>query len=356
MFGGPFGEFSEIALGGEALPGSGNSKYAVPDRTEAKALCVSASEFDRRSIYENCQGDRLNIRQLEAFRAFMMSGSTTGAAQLLGVSQPAVSRLIDQLERKISFPLFDRKKGRLVPTPEAQLLFEEVERTFASVDKIRELAADIRAANTGRLNIAILPALSFRFLPAVIEQFRAEHPRTTISMTIQTSLKIEEWAAAQHIDFGIAEFPFIRAGVETEDFCRVPYVMALPKGHALERKKVLKPVDLAGESFISFTGNTTGRHLIDQAFHRAQVARRMVIETQYSAVVAELVCRRLGIGLIDPFTAYDFRDRDIVTRPFVPGLEFHLGILHPSHRSLSRAAKSFLNVLRAAKNTVLTIT
>src|SRR3981081_534956 len=112
MFGGHFGEFSEIAVGREALAGSGNSKYAVPDRTEAKALCVSASEFDRRSIYENCQGDRLNIRQLEAFRAFMMSGSTTGAAQLLGVSQPAVSRLLDQLERKTSCPLVERQKAR----------------------------------------------------------------------------------------------------------------------------------------------------------------------------------------------------------------------------------------------------
>jgi DNA-binding transcriptional LysR family regulator len=295
----------------------------------------------------------LNIRQLEAFRAFMMSGTTKGAAQLMNISQPAVSRLIDQLERKISFPLFDRTKGRLIPTPEAQLLFEEVERTFASVDKIRELASDIRAANTGHLNIAILPALSFRFLPSVIERFRAMHPRTTISMTIQTSPKIEEWAAAQHIDFGIAEFPFIRAGVEIEDFCRASYVVALPKGHALERKKSLTPKDFAGETFISFTGNTTGRHIIDQVFQRAQVVRRMVIETQYSAVIAEFVSRGLGVGLIDPFTAYDFRDRQIATRPFAPELEFHLGILHPGHRPLSRTTRAFLSMLRAAKREVL---
>jgi DNA-binding transcriptional LysR family regulator len=175
-------------------------------------------------------------------------------------------------------------------------------------------------------------------------------------MTIQTSSKIEEWAAAQHIDFGIAEFPFIRAGVQTEDFCRVPQLIALPKDHALVRKAVITPADLAGESFISHTGNNVGRHLVDQVFHHAQVTRRLVLEAQYVAVIAEFVARRLGIGLIDPFTAYDFREREIITRPFEPKIEFHLGILHPNHRPLSRTARAFLALLRAARNEVLAAT
>jgi DNA-binding transcriptional LysR family regulator len=282
----------------------------------------------------------------------MMSGSTKGAAQLMGISQPAISRLINQLERTISFALFDRAKGRLMPTPEALLLYDEVERTFVSVDKIRELAADIRAASVGQLKVAVLPALALRFLPQVIERFRATHPRTTISMTIQTSSKIEEWAAAQHIDFGIAEYPFMRAGVETEDFCRVPQLIALPPGHALERKKVIAPKDLAHEAFISLTSNTTGRHLIDQVFQRAQVTRRLVLETQYVAVVAELVSRGLGVGFVDPFTAHDFHGR-IVVRRFEPAVDFHVAVLHPEHRPLSRAARAFLSLLRAARNDVL---
>jgi DNA-binding transcriptional LysR family regulator len=295
----------------------------------------------------------VNLRQLEAFRAFMMAGSTKGAAQLLDISQPAISRLIDQLERKISFALFDRAKGRLVPTPEALLLYEEVERTFASVDKIRELATDIRGANMGQLNIAVLPALALHFLPDVIANFRTTHPRTAISMTIQTSSKIEEWAAAQHIDFGIAEYPFIRTGVDSEDFCRVPHVIALPKGHALARNQLITPENLAGESFISLTSNSVGRHMIDQVFHRAQVARRMMLETQYVAVIAEFVAKGLGVGLIDPFTAFAFRDRGIVIKPFVPVVEFHLGILHPNHRPLSRAARALLALVRTARNEVL---
>ena len=295
----------------------------------------------------------MNLRQLEAFRAFMMAGSTKGAAQLLQISQPAISRLIDQLERKVSFSLFDRAKGRLVPTPEALLLYEEIQRTFASVDKIRELASDIRSANIGQLNVAVLPALALHFLPEVIAKFRAAHPRTAISMTIQTSLKIEEWAAAQHIDFGIAEYPFLRTGVDQEEFCRVPHVIALPKGHTLERNAVIAPEDLAGESFISLTNHNVSRHFTDQVFHQAQIPRRMMLETQYVAVIAEFVAKGLGVGLIDPFTAYGFRDRGIVIRPFLPAIEFHLGVLHPNHRPLSRAARACLALLRSARKEVV---
>ena len=96
------------------------------------------------------------VRQLEAFRATMMAGTVSGAATLLGVSQPAVSRLLARLEKEIKITLFDRSTGRLAPTREAQILYDQVERTFVSVDKIREIAADIGAARAGHLHIAAM--------------------------------------------------------------------------------------------------------------------------------------------------------------------------------------------------------
>ena len=180
----------------------------------------------------------MNIRQLEAFRAIMIARSTLGAAELLRMSQPAVSRLLKQLESSLRLTLFDRTSGRLVPTPEALLLYEEVERTFVSVDKIREIARDIRSANVGTLNIASLPLLALGFIPNAIRQFNETHPHTRISLNVQMSSKIEEWAAAQQIDFGLAEFPFEarsfeRQGIGVEEFCRVPHLLAVPRGHRL---------------------------------------------------------------------------------------------------------------------------
>jgi DNA-binding transcriptional LysR family regulator len=300
----------------------------------------------------------LNIRQLEAFRAIMVARSTIGAAELLNMSQPAVSRLLSQLESSLKLTLFDRSSGRLVPTPEALLLYGEVERTFVSVDRIREMARDIRAANAGTLSIASFPLLALGFLPNVIRRFNEIHPRTRISLSVQMSPKIEELAAAQQIDFGFAEFPyetksFERPGFEVEEFCRVPYLLVVPRGHRLEKHGMVRPADVAGERFVSLTTNTVGRLLIDQLFEREGVARELVVDCQVVAVIADLVSQGLGIGFVDPFTATDFADRNIVPLRFEPKVEMRIGLLHPTHRPLSRMASEFATLLRTCKREVL---
>jgi DNA-binding transcriptional LysR family regulator len=300
----------------------------------------------------------MNIRQLEAFRAIMIARSTIGAAELLSMSQPAVSRSLSQLEASLKLTLFDRSSGRLVPTAEALLLYGEVERTFISVDKIREMARDIRSADAGSLNIGAFPLLALGFLPGVIRRFNDIHPRTRITLHVQMSAKVEEWAAAQQIDFGFAEFPyqakaFDRSGFEAEEFCRVPYLLAVPRGHRLAQRRVARPADLAGERFISLTTNTVGRLLIDQLFDREGVTREMVVDCQVMAVVANLISLGLGIGLVDPFTAADFADRNIVALRFEPVVEMRIGLLHPTHRPLSRIASEFAALLRTSKRKVL---
>ena len=295
---------------------------------------------------------RVNIRQLEAFRALMIAGTAKGAARLLGISQPAVSKLIEQSEKNLNLTLFDRSRGRLTPTPEARLLVEEVERTFIAVDRVHEFASDIKAANAGSLAIAVLPALGLGLLPKAVARFHRAHAATRISISIQTSAKIEEWASAQQIDFGIAEFPFARLGLEIEDFCRVELVLGVPALHPLAKRRIVKAEDLANSAFISLTRSTVGRHMIDQVFVQAQVERKMILEAQFAAVIASMIAQGLGIGFIDPFTATDFRDKGVVALRFEPKIEFHVGILHPAHRPMSRVAREFLAVLRACRNEV----
>jgi DNA-binding transcriptional LysR family regulator len=275
------------------------------------------------------------------------------AAELLGLSQPAVSRLVDQLERGLALALFARTRNRLSPTPEAELLFGEVERTFASVERIRELAQEIRLARSGRLSIAALPALALSFLPEVMEAFAARHPRTALSIMVQPSAKVEELAASQQIDFGLAEQPFSRAGIEVEEFCRVPLELLVPADHRLAARPCVTPPDLQGERLIALTPNTTGRRLADQALAGAGIEARLVLEVQYAALLATFVARGLGIGLVDPFTAASLPEQEVVRAPFSPALPFHIGLLHPSQRPLSRAARELLTLIRQHRAAVL---
>ena len=107
----------------------------------------------------------LNYRQLETFRAVMLSGSASRAAELLDITQPAVSRTIAELEKGVGFVLFERIKGRLVTTPEAQMLLNEVEKSFVGLDRIRAEAARIRDFGAGSLRIASLAALGSTLVP-----------------------------------------------------------------------------------------------------------------------------------------------------------------------------------------------
>ena len=100
----------------------------------------------------------MKIRQLEAFRALILRQTVTRAADMLHISQPAVTRLINDLETDVGFSLFDRINGRLNPTPEAMVLFEEVERSFAGIDRIAQTAEQIKSLRRGSLHIAGAPA------------------------------------------------------------------------------------------------------------------------------------------------------------------------------------------------------
>lgn len=287
----------------------------------------------------------MNLRQLEAFRATMLAGTMNGAADQLGLSQPSVSRLITQLEHSLDVTLFDRANGRLTPTPEGRMIHDQVEHAINALSKIRELAADVKHARVGNLSIACMPALGVGFLPAVIEAFCAEHPHVNISLDIQASVKVEDWIAAQQIDFGLAELPYHRDDVGIDEFCNLPYYAVMPREHPLARKAALTPGDFEGLPFVSMTSQCQCRHLTDQYFSAHGVSRVMRVDTSYLPAVCELVALGLGVGFADPFNAHTYLDR-LAVRRIVPGIDFKVGLLYPSHRPMSKVGRRFISFMK----------
>lgn len=292
-------------------------------------------------------------RQLEAFRETMVTGTARGAAEIMGISQPAVSRLIDGLEKTLQITLFDRGSGRLVPTAEAQLFFTELQKTFSNFDRLRTVAEDIRFGRKGSLHIACMPALGLGFVPDTIAEYAREQPDVKIRYDLQLSTRVEELASAQMVDLGIAEFPFERPGFERDDFCKIPYVLALPESHPLTAKSVITPKDLDGLDMVSLSVETVARRMLDTCFANASVTPRIVWETTFSAGVCALVQRGMGVGMIDMFTAHDMVGKGMVFRRFEPELMFHVGILYPRHQPLSRTTSEFVSALRSRRNRML---
>jgi len=292
-------------------------------------------------------------RQLEAFRETMVTGTTRGAAEIMGISQPAVSRLVDGLEKALQITLFDRTTGRLVPTAEARLFFVELQKTFSNYDRLRTVAEDIRFGRKGSLHIACMPALGLGFLPDTIAEYAKQQPDVKIRYDLQLSTRVEELASAQMVDLGIAEFPFDRPGFEREDFCQIPYVLALSEGHPLSAKSVITPADLDGMDMVSLSVETVARRMLDTCFANAGVAPRVVWETTFSAGVCALVQRGMGVGLVDMFTAHDMVGKGLVFRRFEPAMMFHVGILYPRHQLLSRTTSEFVSALRTRRSRIL---
>lgn len=292
----------------------------------------------------------MNIRQLEAFRATVQTGTASGAAEMMGLTQPAVSKLLVQLEAELGVPLFERGSNRLALTPEGAMVYDGVDRTLVAVDKVRAIAKDAMAAKVGNVRIAATPAIANNLLPLAISRFRATHPDVSICVSVQTTTILEEWIAAQHIDFGLSYSMATRPSLKSEPFFKDQQALIVPKGHALSACKVAEPRDLEGLPYISIETRSKERYLIDQIFETRNVRREMILEVPLNETVSRLVELGQGVGLVDSFTAYGFAKRGGRVIPFEPRLEFDVFLQIPTHRPISRAARRFLTTLKACRD------
>ncbi len=276
----------------------------------------------------------------------MLSGSVTQAAQSLNLSQPAVSKLLSDLEYRIGFRLFVRSRGSaLTITPEADAFFYEVERSFSGIAALKRVAEDIRNLATGTLRIAALPALAVSFLPQVIADFRRQHPGVTIQLQTRSSSTVRQWMANQQFDIGLATPARELPGIKMERFMRCAGACVLPTGHRLAAKECLGPTDLAGEPFISLALEDGARHKIDRIFDDAGVDRELVIETQYAMTICALVMQGLGCSILNPVTAADYAERGLVVRRFAPEVYFEYMLFTPKLRPVSQVALAFIAML-----------
>lgn len=287
----------------------------------------------------------MNLRQLECFRAVMTGSSVTRAAALLGVSQPAVSGMLRTLEDELGFPLFVREGGRLRPTAEARYLHDDVMRTLGSLEQTVQTARAIRARTHGRLVIASYPGIAIDFLPRVVAEFLARHPGVRVELHARSAHVIHELIPAQQFDLAIADLPAIQRGVLTEAIT-MDCVVVLPRRHALARRKVITPADLAGRPFIALFREHLIHNRVAQAFANANAALNIVAETRFFASNCALVGYGAGVSIVDPITAADYAGRGLVARPFSPRVPYELGLLFPTERPRPLLLDPFVALLK----------
>lgn len=289
---------------------------------------------------------RITLRHLEAFRAVMMGGTVTQAAGMLFVSQPVVTRLIADMEARLGFPLFERARGRLHPTPEAAALFEEVQRSLIGLDRIVRTAEEIRTMQRGSLQIAAAPALALTFLPRAMAGFIETHPQARMTLLMHSSHTVVDMVMGNRCDIGFAILPIRNKSAHGELLLSAKMVCALPVGHPLADRSVIRPEDLRDESFISPPDVLISRMEVDSIFAAHGVTRRLNLSSQTSYSMLTLVEAGAGVSLMDPLTAACYAGDRVRFVPFEPDISIDFSILTARNQPPSVLVNPFIAYVR----------
>jgi len=272
----------------------------------------------------------MNFRQLKAFNAVMQTGSITGAAKQMLVSQPSVTRLIRDLELNLGFTLFVRQGRGIIATVEARRFHLAVESTFLNIERLDDLAASIRKKAVGRISIGVIPTFSTSLLPKVLGQMRRQDDATHSIIYTHNTPAIVDAIRLQQFDLGIVSRSPPYVGVDILYQTMVNYVALIPQDHNLANSD--GPIDLrdvAGHvEFVTF-GSV---YPLEMQGMDASLAEKFQSNARYSVanvLAGAALVREAGVpAIVDPFSArMSVASGGVVIRPIVQNMKYHIAII-----------------------------
>lgn len=269
----------------------------------------------------------MNYKQLEAFQATMASGSTIAAAEQLGLSQSGISRMLSQLEEDLGLMLFERQKGRLVPTKEAEALLQDATGMIEGAQFFRRHAEQLRVGGFKRklLKVVVPNTLSTPLMPVVVQNFVAEHSDVMIELLSGTYNHAERLVLSREADLALVGMPTQFSGLRLTPCLDTSAVCVMPAGHALERLEFVTPADLENVPMVLLGRQRFLRHEIDMSFRRARLSPRVTTETHSVNVACSFVAQGLGVSIVNALLAGYCHVEQLTTRPFRPVISYRLG-------------------------------
>ncbi|WP_298722709.1 LysR substrate-binding domain-containing protein [uncultured Oceanisphaera sp.] len=288
----------------------------------------------------------IKFQQLNAFKAVYELGTMMAASAHIHVTQPAISRLVASLEHQLGFALFQRIRGRLVPTDKGTAFYLEVSKAFSALEHLEHSARDIAEQHHGSLHITAFPMLSNSFLPAILGRLMRETPGLKASLKSYRSEEVLRRTEIQSCDLGFADTEITSPSVTA-----IPVwgdcVCIVPAGSELAAMPSLTPADLSGMPFIRYENSDSAQQALDRALAQAGIHSLDVVEVSFASVAASLVAEGLGVAVVDPFTARHAQQcgLNIVIREFRPCIPYRFQILYPAFRPNSDLARAFVDSL-----------
>ncbi|MBB5213877.1 LysR substrate-binding domain-containing protein [Parapusillimonas granuli] len=290
---------------------------------------------------------QLNYRQTEILWAIVMAGSISGAARLLNISQPAVSRMLGQIEKQLSTRLFERIRGKLQPTQDVRSLFEEIERAQRVMGRINDIADTLADRSGGGLNLGSIPSLVHQFLPRVMADFQRLRPNVLMRIHSDIVHKLVSAVLQGEVEVGfivlLTEHPYLTVLPLMEG----RMVAAVPAGHALAAKRQTTLAELAEHPQIVTGTRMPYGMLALSAMDSQGLQYRISADVPWSQQACALVNADMGVALIDEFTAAQNIWPNVRIVPLKERIPLQVNIIHARERKLSEAADTFIQLARS---------
>ncbi|HCM0970652.1 TPA: LysR family transcriptional regulator [Vibrio parahaemolyticus] len=289
----------------------------------------------------------MNLRQLEVFYAIMQAGTVSGAARLLHVSQPNVTRVLAHTEQQLGFALFERVKGRLVPTQEAKALLPEAEKVYQQLGQFRSLTNKVKQG-TQHLRVGAPPVLATHLLAPTVALLSKEHG---ISFELLTANRDELCSGLlkHELDVAIAFGEETPPAIMGHVLLKENLALIAPKSAAIPAEKTVILEELISHDLpiIGLDSRDPLGLLLHQTLSARDEHYQHAITVRSYSAAAELVKHQAGFAIVDPWTAKQYRQDDAVSmHALEPNMSFSVSILFAEHTPQSIATKQFITALK----------
>lgn len=290
----------------------------------------------------------MNLKQLEVFRAVMSTGSTIAASGVLQISQSGISRQLSALEAEIGFDLFRREKGRLVATPEAHALHQEVDELSDVLARMKRKTEELGAGLQGSMLIkmAFPHSMTTSVLAPLVKAYLADRDAVAIEILSGPYATIERLVMGRVADFGFVRLPTEDRGFDSIPLISSGMVCAIPRGHEFEAREALTADDIASCDLIRLGRTRANDQEFAERLKSSRVGVRCRVETHSVEASMKLVEEGLGVSVVPAFIGSFLATPSVVLKPISPPIRQKYGVISLPGAPLSRAVMGFIDMLR----------
>jgi DNA-binding transcriptional LysR family regulator len=284
----------------------------------------------------------MNLRQMEVFRAVMFSGGVNSAAGMLHVSAPAISKVLAQAEKASGLVLFERVKGRLIPTPEAHQLYAEIDQLWHGVERVRDISRELAQPAQATLRLVCSASLAPYMVSRTVARLYERIPQLQCRVQVFSPDILNQALLERATHLGVALLPHEHPNLATVKSYQCGLACVMRSDHPLASRKSIKPADLAGQRVISSPETTPFGQTLRRAFGAAAGNMQRDFEVTSSTTACWFAQAGVGVAVVDQVSIAGGLLAGLEVRPFHSAEKLGIRIIRNRYRPMAVAERAFV--------------